>query len=737
VHIRSFRVENFRRLKDIRIDFDQDTTTFVGANNSGKTSATHVFQLFMGKMRAEFQIYDFSADCWEQFNSFDVDTGNPDTDLPRITLDLWLDVDYANAHRVVNLLPSLDWSGEPVGVRLQFAPRSGQTLVQNFTEARTTASLLEAQQHASWKPWPENLTNYLAKQLRAEYEIKYLVLDFRSCGADLKPRAGYEPYLLGTAESGAAKLIESLIRIDFLNAQRYLSDTESRGRDEELSKRLSRFYIRNLEKCEDDIEALNAVTESEAKLNAHFADVFKPTLDRLAQLGYPGISDPGLVVKASLDAASILNANARVHYSLPPGSNGETGTGIFTLPDQYNGLGFKNLIYMVVEILDFHHSWIDGLEEHPPIHMVMIEEPEVHLHAQLQQVFIRKIREILPPTSPDFITQFVVTTHSPHIIYEQTFQHIRYFKRGGGDGDLRHSEVRNLSGFYDGEEAATRNFLLQYLRLTHCDLFFADAAVLVEGNVERLLLPLIIQKTTPELRACHLTILEVGGAFSHKFQKLIEFLELPMLVITDLDSVHPENETTEEDAGNVDKTGKSKPGSSCMTTYLGAITSNETLKQWLPKCNSIQDLLALDDAEKRLARRDGEPAHIRVAYETLQPAAWCGSSRQLAGRTFEEAFALQNLDWCQASEQKSLGLHISKANELDLAALHEKIYSRVKGFDKTGFALGLIGADINAWSAPQYIVDGLQWLSEILQVEPMLVAEAIEVVPLIDCEVNE
>ena len=93
----------------------------------------------------------------------------------------------------------------------------------------------------------------------------------------------------------------------------------------------------------------------------------------------------------------------------------------------------------------------------------------------------------------------MVTTHSPHIIYEQTFRHIRYFKRGGEDGNTRYSEVRNLSRFYDDEEAATRSFLLQYLKLTHCDLFFADAAVLVEGNVERLLLPLIIQKTTPEL----------------------------------------------------------------------------------------------------------------------------------------------------------------------------------------------------------------------------------------------
>ena len=47
----------------------------------------------------------------------------------------------------------------------------------------------------------------------------------------------------------------------------------------------------------------------------------------------------------------------------------------------------------------------------------------------------------------------------------------------------------NLSDFTAAEDPDTRDFLLQYMKLTHCDLFFADAAVLVEGNVERLLLP--------------------------------------------------------------------------------------------------------------------------------------------------------------------------------------------------------------------------------------------------------
>ena len=70
---------------------------------------------------------------------------------------------------------------------------------------------------------------------------------------------------------------------------------------------------------------------------------------------------------------------------------------------------------MAVEILDFHHAWtgVDG--KRPPVHLIMIEEPEAHLHAQLQQVFIRKVFDLLPDVEPGFQTQMVVTTHSSHI----------------------------------------------------------------------------------------------------------------------------------------------------------------------------------------------------------------------------------------------------------------------------------------------------------------------------------
>jgi len=709
VYIKTFRVKNFRRLRDVRIDLDPETTIFVGANNSGKTSAAQVFRLFLGSEKERFQLYDFTADCWAEFDAFDTTSGDPNEGLPRIVLDIWLDLngDDENLHRVVDFLPNLSWSSDLVGIRLSYMPKNGRTLIENFEEYRRRALATECPEGSNYEPWPRSLTDYLSRELRREYEITYAILDATHCDERLEPLAGHAPYTAGGSASRLGAKLDSLIRVDFLDAQRHLVDGESRGRADDLSRKLSGFYARNLEQRENDLTAVAAIADSERHLNDHFAKVFEPTLDKLADLGYPGFAHPRLVVKAAFSAQSVLNSGARVHYALPT-AGGLMSTSERTLPDQYNGLGFKNLIYMVVEVLDFHHRWMDAEGERPPIHLVFIEEPEAHLHTQLQQVFIRKIREILPQVESAFATQMIVTTHSAHVIYEKSFEPIRYFKRAGIDGNVHHTDVKDLMTFRETTEDDTRHFLRQYLKLTHCDLFFADAAILVEGNVERLLLPLIIQKSAPELQSSHLTILEVSGAYAHKFQELIAFLGLPTLVITDLDSVRGPN----PDAASNRSDGRPAARSSCMTTQEGAVTSNHTLASWIPRIRLIEQLLDADEAVKSPPTATGSPGFIRVAYQTRRPIRWHDQEASLAGRTFEEAFALENLEWCQHAAQADLRLRLPAATGMTLERLHEHIYKIVKSFDKTDFALALITKDRDQWTAPRYIVDGLQWLRD-------------------------
>ena len=107
MHIETLRIRNFRRLKDVRIDLASDLSIFVGANNSGKTSASHALQLFMVASRERFSVHDFNAESWAEINAFG--NGVDGASLPIMSLDIWFHVHAQDLHRVVNLLPSLAW----------------------------------------------------------------------------------------------------------------------------------------------------------------------------------------------------------------------------------------------------------------------------------------------------------------------------------------------------------------------------------------------------------------------------------------------------------------------------------------------------------------------------------------------------------------------------------------------------------------------------------------------------
>ena len=184
------------------------------------------------------------------------------------------------------------------------------------------------------------------------------------------------------------------------------------------------------------------------------------------------------------------------------------------LPEDSNGLGYQNLVSMVFDLMSFRDKWMrvgkaskstDPEEGHiPPLHLVLIEEPEAHLHAQVQQVFITQAYGVLRKHDQlngltDLRTQLVVSTHSSHLAHEANFASLRYFRRlpaNAAAGSVPVSSVVNLSEIFGGGDY-TQIFVKRYLKATHCDLFFADGAVLVEGPAERILVPHLV-RTRPQ-----------------------------------------------------------------------------------------------------------------------------------------------------------------------------------------------------------------------------------------------
>tara|TARA_R110002020_G_scaffold20611_2_gene70335 strand:- start:926 stop:3115 length:2190 start_codon:yes stop_codon:yes gene_type:complete len=712
----AIRVKNYRRLSDVTIDLDNAISIFVGSNNSGKTSVAHAMHFFTGGSRDRFSFHDISACRWGDIDAFEAEQEG--ASLPVLSIDLWFEVEQADLHRVIDLLPNLDWQGSKVGVRIAFAPCSEDETLARFREQYALAqkAVGDSEGEASYVASPRSLREFLEEKIQKEYEFKYFVLDESQFNNDLEPNAGYEPLELLREQGRTGKdIVNSLIKVDFLHAQRHLSDSEGGSRSEELSRHLSRYYQRNLERHGEDHNAIRALAQSEALLNQHLERVFTDTLQRLGQLGYPGLTNPRLIIKSALNPATVMNSQdgAHVHYAL-----NDDG---LTLPDKYNGLGFKNLIYMVVELLDLHAQWFATEEKRPPLHVVFVEEPEAHLHAQLQQVFVNKVQEILAAEDdgPDgFHTQLVLTTHSPHILYERGFQPIRYFRREGA-GIEQSSKILNLSEFYRTTGSPSQDFMERYLKLTHCDIFFADAVVLVEGNVERLVMPQMIEKAAPGLRSCYLSVLEIGGAYAHLFRTLIEFLGITTLVVTDLDSVSGPvdvDDGVEPVEEGDDDEGEATRGKTCTPETPDAVTSNQVLAQWLPGRNRIDELLDVDAESKTIAADEFGLGAIRVTYPCTVNLEYNGEQIERAGRTLEVAFAFDNLDWTQDVANRELRLRVRAPKNLeDLAQkLHQKVHS--SNYKKTDFALALLSKNPDSWQVPRYIAEGLTWLEATLGV---------------------
>lgn len=674
----SIAIRNFRRLERVDIGFEDDETVFVGPNNSGKTSATAAFRCFLGDK--DFKVHDFSVSKVPAIDAFG-DGGDAGC-LPTIELDLWFSIDpnHVSFGRAFTLLPELSDELDKVGIRLKYQPRDPAKM-----------------QVAYWAAYPvsedgtrtRSLSQFLGTDtnLTLNYDIAYYSLD----------ATGTETVETQLDSKDARTLLKDLLRVDFVDAQRGVEDDEA-SRSSRLSTAFATFYKKNLEQADAEDSAYQVIDDNNRRLTEHYSTHFGSLMKVIKGLGVPSINDRDLKIVSSLSPLVALQGSTDLLYIDAERRH--------ELPETYNGLGFKNLIYMAIQISHFHLQWMRTEQNRPLCQLIFIEEPEVHLHAQVQQAFIANIWKIISEAAEaagkeDLVPQFVVSTHSSHILKAVEFEKVRYFERCELEGEdrravrtLHASRVHSLRNFQpepvavDGTTVSpeeTKRFLLRYLKLTHCDLFFADAAILVEGAVENLLLPKMIEKAAPSLRTKYLSILEVGGAYAHRFEGLLSFLNIPYLVITDLDSVDP--------------AGKHP---SCRGDRPGALTSNATLKQLLG-VSTVESLLKFTPEQKRDAARDR-----CVAFQTGVTVDEGGSTLLMVPRTIEEAFVYDNFALLRTGE-----LNVGTDVPEDLGEAYQAVFERIKssGFKKTDFALDVLSCEKD-WATPGYIADGLHWLEQ-------------------------
>ena len=322
--------------------------------------------------------------------------------------------------------------------------------------------------------------------------------------------------------------LKSLLNTGFVNAQRGLDDNTTRDTDV-LAKILEDLFTaaKSPTAAEDDqavAKALeDAVQEMQETIESDFQVQLRKLMPTLHAFGYPGLDGSEMETETTLEVERLLSNHTKVRYA---GHHG------ITLPETYTGLGIRNLVFILLRIVSFYRTFRAETSA-PGVHLVFIEEPEAHLHPQMQEVFIRQVSKLAERLSTQedaplpWPVQFVVSTHSSHVANAAGFETVRYFLPVTESSGVRQTKIKDLRDGLRRTSPEHKRFLHQYLTLTRCDLFFADKAVLIEGTTERLLLPVIIKKLeeddpdAPGLSSQYLTIMEVGGAYAHIFFNLL------------------------------------------------------------------------------------------------------------------------------------------------------------------------------------------------------------------------
>ena len=150
MRISKIHIQNFRKLKNCTLDFGEKQTILVGANNSGKTSYMQAIVRFL-KDSKNLSTRDFTLSNWEAINKVVENWINDEKSKPSLNdvidylpqMDVWIDVDKKEAYLVKDLIPSLDWEGKTIGVRIIFAPTDVETLYADFKAAYMNAESLK------------------------------------------------------------------------------------------------------------------------------------------------------------------------------------------------------------------------------------------------------------------------------------------------------------------------------------------------------------------------------------------------------------------------------------------------------------------------------------------------------------------------------------------------------------------------------------------------------------------
>ena len=597
MYLKSLEIKNFRKFGDKNnivefinsqdisenneINIAQNTTLIIGKNNSGKTTIIEALDILVNN---KFSASDFNFFYLKKlFESYK--NKNQNNQFPEIEFKLIINLEKNENDDITNLVPLMtleDLDDTEIELKIKIVLKEEQKFLDEFKKIMNK-KILET----------EKFLKIIGQMNKIGYKTKF----YRNDDIEI------EDFKL-----------DKLMNVVTIKANN-VSDKNSlkNAFNKIISYRFNEKHPKSNEMKKEEIE--NELD----KLNKKITKIIdkKQTKDINHTLSNV-ISQNNLKIFLNSDLSLDKALNNLINYQY-------LDKGI-PIPENQFGLGYTNFVMIIANLIDYIDKH-EGNMSNSKINLICIEEPETYMHPQMQELFIKYINDainnlLLKEDKKNLNSQLVISTHSSHILKSKIhsgdgFDNIKYvtFKNNESkiiilsDKKLKDIIPEDKKKKEQDEKLKILKFIKKHVKFKVSELFFSDAIILVEGNCEYNLLPLYIDKNE-KLKQKYITFLNIGGAHAFKYRGLLKLLEIPSLIITDLDI---EREDT-EDVSQIEKIEKELK------------TSNKTLENF-NNSQMISDLIK----NKIIIDKN-----IVVCYQNRIGKFYPTS--------FEEAFILTNFD---------------------------------------------------------------------------------------------
>jgi putative ATP-dependent endonuclease of OLD family len=322
-----------------------------------------------------------------------------------------------------------------------------------------------------------------------------------------------------------------------------------------------------------------------------------------------------------------------------------------------NGLGLNNILYVAILIEYFKKR---QAQKKTAGQIILFEEPEAHLHPQLQLTLFEALN-VLP-------FQTVVTTHSTHITAHAELK--SYVTLTQTDSPATTATVPANSPTLDPNDIGD---LERYLDATRSSLLFARKVMLVEGPAELFLIPALLKQVKNiDLDREGITVVAIFGVHFSPYAKLFSEGGLPKrcAIVADGDL-----KPSDADAGvDYEDEFPEPPDLDALTSDFVRVFKNKT---------TFERAIAFS-------------GNIRMFAETTKELG----APKVSARLFEIAATLA---FGELSEPQKTELN----NEV-----RARILASAKRFGKARFAQVATRHIEHATEVPKYLVDAVDWLNE-------------------------